>query len=103
MKKTFLLLALTLSGLFACSEQKQVDKCEAIIDDSSEIVHKEKTLMSSILTISDVIPLETNDSSLLGSIEKVTRRGNFIYIKSGNSPLMMFDCIFRRIPVQHFR
>ena len=47
--------------------------------------------MSSILTISDVIPLETNDSSLLGSIEKVTRRGNFIYIKSGNSPLMMFD------------
>lgn len=91
MKKTFLLLALTLSGLFACSEQKQVDKCEAIIDDSSEIVHKEKTLMSSILTISDVIPLETNDSSLLGSIEKVTRRGNFIYIKSGNSPLMMFD------------
>lgn len=91
MKKTFLLLALTLSGLFACSEQNQVDKCEAIIDDSSEIVHKEKTLMSSILTISDIIPLETNDSSLLGSIEKVTRRGNFIYIKSGNSPLMMFD------------
>lgn len=90
MKKLFI-VSLDSVRLFACSEQKQVDKCEAIIDDSSEIVHKEKTLMSSILTISDVIPLETNDSSLLGSIEKVTRRGNFIYIKSGNSPLMMFD------------
>lgn len=81
MKKTFLLLALTLSGLFACSEQKQVDKCEAIIDDSSEIVHKEKTLMSSILTISDVIPLETNGSSLLGSIEKSNQTRQFYLYK----------------------
>lgn len=30
MKKTFLLLALTLSGLWACSEQKQVDKKESL-------------------------------------------------------------------------
>lgn len=30
MKKTFLLLVVTLSGLFACSEQKQVDKKESL-------------------------------------------------------------------------
>lgn len=64
---------------------------EAIIIDSAVTVHQEQTRMSSIMEMSNVIPLETSDSCLLGGIEKIVKRDGVIYVKSHNRPLTLFD------------
>lgn len=89
--KKIIISILIVGTIFACQSLDSSIKSEAIIDDSSVIVHDEKTQMSSILEIIRVVPLESSEVSLLGEIEKIIKRDGLIYIKSRNRPLMLFD------------
>lgn len=85
------LFVLTVFFVSACSRKNIVKTKESIITDSVEVVNKKNTLMSSIMTISNIIPLETSEHSILGEIEKIIKRDGFIYVKSRNRPLALFD------------
>lgn len=90
MKRAFLLILVTIA-VCACHKPNSAVTNEAIIMDSEELIHQEKTPMSSIMEVTDIIPLETSDSCLLGEIEKIIKRDGIIYVKSQNRPLTLFD------------
>ncbi|WP_294628045.1 6-bladed beta-propeller [uncultured Bacteroides sp.] len=85
------IFVLIVAAICACCQADSVATSEAVIIDSSQVVHKKTTLMSSVMEVSNVIPLETSDSCLLGEIEKIIKRNGIIYVKSRNNPLMLFD------------
>lgn len=89
--RRIVLFVLTVFFVSACSRKNIVKTKEFIITDSVEVVNKKNTLMSSIMTISNIIPLETSELSILGEIEKIIKRDGFIYVKSRNRPLALFD------------
>lgn len=89
--RRIVLFILTVFFVSACSRKNIVKTKEFIITDSVEVVNKKNTLMSSIMTISNIIPLETSELSILGEIEKIIKRDGFIYVKSRNRPLALFD------------
>ncbi len=89
--RRIVLFVLTVFFVSACSRKNIVKTKESIITDSVEVVNKKNTLMSSIMTISNIIPLETSEHSILGEIEKIIKRDGFIYVKSRNRPLALFD------------
>lgn len=89
--RRIVLFVLTVFFVSACSRKNIVKTKESIITDSVEVVNKKNTLMSSIMTISNIIPLETSELSILGEIEKIIKRDGFIYVKSRNRPLALFD------------
>ena len=75
----------------ACNRNNILKTKESIITDSVEVVNKKNILMSSIITISNIIPLETSELSILGEIEKIIKRDGLIYVKSRHRPLALFD------------
>ena len=89
--RKIVLLVLTVFFFSACSRNNELRTKESIITDSVKVVNKKNVLMSSIITISNIIPLETSELSLLGKIEKIIKRDGFIYVKSRNRPLALFD------------
>ncbi len=90
MRKNFIFI-LIVATICACCQSDLVTTSEAIIIDSAKLINKKKTFMSSIMEISNVIPLETSDSCLLGEVEKIVKRNGVIYVKSRNSSLTLFD------------
>ncbi len=90
MKKNVLFI-LAIVFLCACRQSDLAATDDAIIVDSAESVCEDKTLMSAIFEVSNVISLETSDSCLLGEIEKIIKRDGVIYVKSRNMPLTLFD------------
>lgn len=88
--KKYVLPILAMTFACACQQQKNIDTNEAIITDSTEIIDT-NTPMSSIMEISNIIPLETSELSLLGEIEKIIKRNGVIYVKSRNRALTIFD------------
>ena len=76
---------------FSKDNTQKVCTKESIITDSVEVVSEKNILMSSIFTISNIIPLETSELSLLGKVEKILKRDGVIYVKSRNRPLALFD------------
>lgn len=89
MKKFFILIA-AIMGFVAC-DNRHGDMKEAIINDTSEMFIKGHVAMSSFIEVKNVIPLETSDASLLGSIEKIVKCKGLIFVKSKGKPLTLFD------------
>ena len=89
--RKIILLILTVFFVSACNRNNILKTKESIITDSVEVVNKKNILMSSIITISNIIPLETSELSILGEIEKVIKRDGLIYVKSRHRPLALFD------------
>lgn len=71
--------------------KKADNKSIALVDDIDVDIEDRKTLMSSFIELNNVVPLETTDSSLLGSIEKIIKFDGDFYIKSKNRPLDVFS------------
>lgn len=90
MKKNVLFI-LTIVFLCSCRQSDLAATGDAIIIDSAESVCEDKTPMSGIFEVSNVISLETSDSCLLGEVEKIIKRDGIIYVKSRNRPLTLFD------------
>lgn len=83
------IMSLLLLGT-SCWDNRQTME-SVLIDDKDIVAIEEQTLLSSILEVENVVPLETNDSSLLGNIKKVVKEGSDIYISSYTRPLMRFS------------
>ena len=76
---------------FAVSCARDKTEVISIVDDKFVEISQDKSLMSSIIQITNIIPLETNDSCLIGQIEKVVKKNGNIYVKSTNKPLLSFS------------
>ena len=63
----------------------------SIVDDKSIKIEEDKTLMSSVVKIDNIIPLETTDSCLIGQIDKIVKKNGNIYVKSTNKSLFSFS------------
>ncbi len=88
-KRLFIWVLITLS-IVACNNDDR-NVAEAIINDTPEMLIKEKTLMSSFIEVKRVIALETSNACLLGEMEKVMKRDGIIFVKSKGKPLTLFD------------
>ena len=64
---------------------------DSIVNDSDIEVITSKLPISSFVKIKRMIPLETNNTSLLGNIEKIMKRNDRYFIKSSNRSLAVFD------------
>lgn len=88
--KGILLLLWCLLLMTACGN-KEKESAEAIIKDEQDRMIQEETDMSAFIEVKKIIPLETSDVSLIGSVEKIIKRNGVIYVKSRNRPLLSFD------------
>ena len=75
--------------MFSCNNIKVENN--SLVDDTATKIDDDEKLLSSIITINNIVPLETNDSSLLGNISKIVKNDETYYIKAKGQPLMTFS------------
>ena len=86
-RKTLLLLMLLLS-IQACKKEES----DNVIIPSKTPINTSVTKLSSLLTVKHIIPLETNDQSLIGGeMEKILKHGGHYYVSFGFNTLLQFD------------
>lgn len=74
-----------------CSCQSDKKQSVEILIDNSIPVSSENTKLSSLLSIKKIVPLETNDMSLIGDYGKILKFENRFYISSNRNKLLVFD------------
>lgn len=80
-----------LSLLVLCSCQPNKEQHIETFIDSSIPVSSQDIRLSSIVTVKNIIPLETNDLSLIGDYGKILKFENRFYISSNRNTLLVFD------------
>ena len=69
--KNRVLFVLLFTCMFSCNNIKVENN--SLVDDTATKIDDDEKLLSSIITINNIVPLETNDSSLLGNISKIVK------------------------------
>ena len=87
--KNRVLFVLLFTCMFSCNNIKVENN--SLVDDTATKIDDDEKLLSSIITINNIVPLETNDSSLLGNISKIVKNDETYYIKAKGQPLMTFS------------
>ena len=83
-----ILFLLMIIGLYSCENKTTTDK---FVFDSSTPVCTDKTMLSSIIDIKNIIPLETNDYSIIGDIGKILKYKDKIYILYNRKTVLVFN------------
>lgn len=85
MKKFFFMVLILLCG---CKDN--LSHTSFVINSTASIMD-ENTNLSSIVTIKNIIPLETNDNSVIGNLGKILKVKNRIYVLFNRNTLLVFD------------
>lgn len=76
-------------AFYSCKSVKE-DNVEILMDSSIPISTKDVKL-SSIISVKEIIPLETNENSFIGNYGKIMRFENHFYVSSNRNALLVFD------------
>ncbi|MBE6286765.1 MAG: 6-bladed beta-propeller [Mediterranea massiliensis] len=80
------LFVLVLLGIYSCTDISTSNK---FVYNSSIPIYKEKTHLSSVIEIKQIIPLETNENSIIGNIDKIIKSKNRIYTLFNRNTLLV--------------
>lgn len=75
--------------IFSCKHEQE--NTEYTLIDSSTPIQTKDIKLSSIISIKNIIPLETTENSLIGDWGKILKFGNRIYVSFNRTTLVIFD------------
>lgn len=88
--KNILFLSTIITLLCGC--KTSIDNNDNFLFDSNIPVCTSETKLSDIISIKRIVPLETNDESLVGEyVGKIQKQGNRFYISFNRNTLLAFD------------
>ena len=88
--KNILFLSAIITLLCGC--KTSIDNNDNFLFDSNIPVCTSETKLSDIISIKRIVPLETNDESLVGEyVGKIQKQGNRFYISFNRNTLLAFD------------
>ena len=85
--KRFTIVCMIVLFICSCSNKKNKIKIQYDID----VNCKHESSFDDIMDFSSIIPLETNDNSLITGIDKIVIRNNFIYLFKDRGTIKVFD------------
>lgn len=91
LRKISVCLTIIFITFTSCREDSRKNSQGFIISDVSKIQENEVNL-SSLIEVKNIVPLETNDSSLIGgNIRKILKHGHLFYVSFDRTTLLCFS------------
>lgn len=78
-----------ITTLFGCNKNEIQEN--HIIDTQATKIHKTDIRLSEIISVKNIVPLETTDKSLIGIIDKLVKVNHRYFIKSSGARILCFD------------